>query len=215
MRKEVKTMFPTFHFNIERWKYNPTFELYVSTKGRIRNKSKADIAPKVTHGGYLSVYVHGSLNKYMLLHRVVMLTWRPIANADEMTVDHLDHNKRNNRLSNLEWVPGYENLIRAQADEVVKTKKMEEEIQAETQTKKMKDFWLLVNGNRFESVETATPYVKNTMPYLDALSMTEDKVKKVFKTLVNAYNNKVPLYIENGFVKEKYNCKFSIVLKGE
>jgi hypothetical protein len=53
------------------------------------------------------------------------------------------------------------------------------------------------------------------MPYLDALSMTEDKVKKVFKTLVNAYNNKVPLYIENGFVKEKYDCKFSIILKGE
>ena len=144
-----------------------------------------------------------------------MLTWRPIANADEMTVDHLDHNKRNNRLSNLEWVPGYENLIRAQADEVVKTKKMEEEIQAETQTKKMKDFWLLVNGNRFESVETATPYVKSTMPYLDALSMTEDKVKKVFKALVNAYNHKTPLYIENGFVKEKYDCKFSIILKGE
>ena len=106
-------------------------------------------------------------------------------------------------------------LIRAQADEVVKTQKMEEEIQAETQTKQMKDFWLLVNGNRFESVETATPYVKSTMSYLDALSMTEDKVKKVFKTLVNAYNHKIPLYIENGFVKEKYDCKFSIILKGE
>ena len=51
--------------------------------------------------------------------------------------------------------------------------------------------------------------------YLAALSMTEDKVKKVFKTLVNAYNHKIPLYIENGFVKEKYDCKFSIILKGE
>ena len=43
----------------------------------------------------------------------------------------------------------------------------------------------------------------------------EDKVKKVFKALVNAYNHKTPLYIENGFVKEKYDCKFSIILKGE
>jgi hypothetical protein len=109
-------MFPTFHFNIERWKYNPTFELYVSTKGRIRNKSKADIAPKVTHGGYLSVYVHGSLNKYMLLHRVVMLTWRPTPEAEELTVDHKNHNKRDNSLDNLEWVSREENLRRASAD---------------------------------------------------------------------------------------------------
>lgn len=58
-------------------------------------------------------------------------------------------------------------------------------------------------------------YVKNTIPYLDSLSITEDKIKKVFKTLVNAYNNKVPLYIENKFTKEKYGCKFAIILKGE
>ena len=109
-------MFPTFHFNIERWKYNPTFELYVSTKGRIRNKSKADIAPKVTQGGYLSVYVYGSLNKYMLLHRVVMLTWRPTPEAEELTVDHKNHNKRDNSVDNLEWVTQEENLRRAQED---------------------------------------------------------------------------------------------------
>lgn len=109
-------MFPTFHFNIERWKYNPTFELYVSTKGRIRNKSKADIAPKVTNSGYLSVYVHGSLNKYMLLHRVVMLTWRPTPEAEELTVDHKNHNKRDNSLDNLEWVSREENQKRASAD---------------------------------------------------------------------------------------------------
>lgn len=109
-------MFPTFHFDIERWKYNPTFELWVSTRGRIRNKSKADIAPKVMRNGYMSVRVHGSLNKNMLLHRVVMLTWRPTPEAEELTVDHLDHNKRNNALSNLEWVSLEENRRRAERD---------------------------------------------------------------------------------------------------
>ena len=33
-----------------------------------------------------------------------------------MTVDHLDHNKRNNCISNLEWVTREENQERAQAD---------------------------------------------------------------------------------------------------
>ena len=109
-------IFPTIKLNIERWKYNPTFELYVSNMGHIKNKSKADIAPKILQGGYVVVYVHGSLNKYMLLHRVVMLTWRPTPEAEALTVDHLDHNKRNNALSNLEWVTKAENERRATED---------------------------------------------------------------------------------------------------
>lgn len=117
-------MLPKFHFAIERWKYNPTFELYVSNMGHIRNKSKADIAPRITRNGYMTVKVNGSINKHMLLHRVVMLTWKPTPEAEKLTVDHLDHNKRNNALSNLEWVLKEENLRRANedlvsADEVV------------------------------------------------------------------------------------------------
>lgn len=111
-------MFPTIKFNIERWKYNPTFELYVSNMGHIRNKSKADIAPKIMQNGYVVVWVHGSINGYMLLHRVVMLTWKPTPEAEKLTVDHIDHNKRNNALSNLEWVTLAENLNRAKQDYV-------------------------------------------------------------------------------------------------
>ena len=109
-------MLPTIKLNIERWKYNPTFELYVSNMGHIRNKSKADIAPKIMENGYVVVYVNGSINGYMLLHRVVMLTWKPTPEAEQLTVDHLDHNKRNNALSNLEWVTQAENLRRARED---------------------------------------------------------------------------------------------------
>lgn len=109
-------MFPTIKLNIERWKYNPTFELYVSNMGHIRNKSKADIAPKIMENGYVVVYVNGSINGYMLLHRVVMLTWKPTPEAEQLTVDHLDHNKRNNALSNLEWVTYEENQRRARED---------------------------------------------------------------------------------------------------
>ena len=112
-------MFPTIKLNIERWKYNPTFELYVSNMGHIRNKSKADIAPKIMKDGYVVVYVYGSLNRYMLLHRVVMLTWKPTPEAEMLTVDHLDHNKRNNALSNLEWVTQEENIRRAKEDYIV------------------------------------------------------------------------------------------------
>lgn len=206
-------MFPKLHIELERWKWNDEYGFWVSNLGNFKDAQKRDVSPKVD-SGYMRL-VNWEKNKSIYAHRLVMLTWRPIPHANEMTVDHLDHNKRNNKLKNLEWVPFYENQVRAQADVVVKTETMEAEIAAETNTKKMHEFWLLVNGQRFENIQTATPYVKSTMSYLDALSMTEEKVKKVFKTLVNAYNTKVPMYVENNFTKEKYNCKFSIVLKGE
>ena len=49
-------------------------------------------------------------------HRMVMMTWRPTRDMESLTVDHLDHNKRNNAVSNLEWVTKEENKRRAAAD---------------------------------------------------------------------------------------------------
>jgi hypothetical protein len=109
-------IFPTIKLNIERWKYNSTFELYVSNMGHIKNKSRADVAPKIMQNGYVVIYVNGSNPHWMLLHRLVMLTWKPTPEAEDLTVDHLDHNKRNNALSNLEWVTREENERRAKAD---------------------------------------------------------------------------------------------------
>lgn len=104
------------HFSIERWKWNADFGIYVSNKGRFRSRDKRDLPIKIGNGGYCMVYCGGNTHKYLSAHRVVMLTWRPTANAENLTVDHLDHNKRNNALDNLEWVTREENERRAKAD---------------------------------------------------------------------------------------------------
>ena len=109
-------MLPKLHIHWERWKYNDTFEIYVSNLGHFRNKSKADLAPKIGHNGYMWIWVQGSQPGWELAHRVVMLTWRPTPEADKLTVDHLDHNKRDNSVDNLEWVTREENLRRADED---------------------------------------------------------------------------------------------------
>lgn len=131
-------MLPTFRLNIERWKYNPYFELWVSNMGHVRNRDKKDIAPKVIRQGYMVVKVYGSLNRYMLLHRVVMLTWKPTPEAEKLTVDHLDRNKRNNAVSNLEWVTETENKSRAQRDflDISRMVSVEEIILAKDKKKK-------------------------------------------------------------------------------
>ena len=147
-------MFPTIKLNIERWKYNPTFELYVSNMGHIRNKSKADIAPKVSPSGYLTVKVHGSINAHMLLHRVVMLTWKPTPEAEELTVDHLDHNKRNNALSNLEWVVAAENMRRARADLITAKEVIDHHlVEVDAKSKKINHFILTTNASQYGALD--------------------------------------------------------------
>lgn len=115
-KKSVQKGLIMIKIDIERWKWNPDFELYVSNKGHFMTRDKR-LTPLITcKGGYLKVYCYGITNKMVFAHRAVLLTWRPNSDAENLTVDHLDHNKRNNALSNLEWVTQEENVRRAAAD---------------------------------------------------------------------------------------------------
>lgn len=108
---------PSITINIERWKWNKKYQVFVSNRGRVKNVNGEILKPKTTQAGYLAVRVE--TKKAMSIHRLVMETWRPISNFEEMTVDHLDHNKRNNDIRNLEWVTEEENHKRAVDDYLV------------------------------------------------------------------------------------------------
>lgn len=108
---------PTITINIERWKWNKKYRVFVSNRGRVKNIDGKLLKVKTTSAGYLAVRV--AAKKAMFIHRLVMETWHPISNPEEMTVDHLDHNKRNNDIRNLEWVAEKENHKRAADDLLV------------------------------------------------------------------------------------------------
>lgn len=108
---------PTITINIERWKWNKKYRVFVSNRGRVKNIDGKLLRVKTTSAGYLAVRV--AAKKAMFIHRLVMETWHPISNPEEMTVDHLDHNKRNNDIRNLEWVAEKENHKRAADDLLV------------------------------------------------------------------------------------------------
>lgn len=109
-------MLPTIKIKFERWKFNKDYGVYVSTHGRFRNRDKADLPIKINQKGYCCVKVDCTTCKTMLAHRLVMLTWRPTDEAENLTVDHKNHNKRDNSLDNLEWVTYEENIKRAEMD---------------------------------------------------------------------------------------------------
>ena len=56
--------------------------------------------------------------KTFRVHRLVLMAFAPIENMQNLEVNHIDGNKKNNSLSNLEWVTSSENKLHAFAKRI-------------------------------------------------------------------------------------------------
>ena len=165
-----KIILPKVLLNIERWKWNDEFRIYVSNTGKFKNEYKKPIPIMINQKGYIVIKTPYGVK---LAHRLVMLTWNPIPNAEDLTVDHLDHNKRNNAVSNLEWVTKAENLSRAENDKVA-TSYGNSKIQCGKQI--------------FNSLDEAIDYAINNLIHQTKNTPYRENVKK---RIVNAIANDV------------------------
>lgn len=92
---------------IERWKWNDSYEVWVSTEGRIKDKKKKIIIPFMLPTHYMGIVTrHG---KRFPVHRIVIETWIGSKPAELYSVDHINHNRHDNRVCNLRWLPIVEN----------------------------------------------------------------------------------------------------------
>ena len=136
------------------------FEKYeVSNLGKVRNiKSGRMLKPHLNHNGYLKhhLYRHDK-QKELFLHRIIAIAF--IDNPGKKPqVNHIDENKLNNDLSNLEWCTAKENLIHG-----TRTKRAAEKL-----SKKV--IQLDLNDNVLNEFESMTQAEKKTGVLLKYIS---------------------------------------------
>jgi hypothetical protein len=99
----------------ETWKDIPEFEnLYqVSNLGNVRSSRGKVQKLQVNKFGYLRATLHKNRKEHKIFaHRLVAFAFIPNP-ENKIEVNHIDGNKQNNRLENLEWNSKSENILNA------------------------------------------------------------------------------------------------------
>lgn len=97
-------------------KYPLKFNYYVTSDGRIYSeRTNHFMAKRLDKDGYEKVALVSTDNKRhrYSVHRLVMENFCPIEGMENLQVNHIDGDKTNNSLENLEWVTCKENIHHA------------------------------------------------------------------------------------------------------
>lgn len=105
---------------IEEWKKIQDFPNYeASSFGNIRNiktnyQRFIDYDKFRANGVRPTITLHyNKIHRTLQVPRLILSTFRPIQNLEDMQVNHVDGDWANNKLSNLEWVTQKENIVHA------------------------------------------------------------------------------------------------------
>ena len=83
------------------------FMISVSSEGRIKLPTGNITYGSKTDSGYYSIMIN---NKIFRVHRIICFAFKPIENHNSMVVNHINGDKSNNSINNLEWVTESENM---------------------------------------------------------------------------------------------------------
>lgn len=92
---------------MEEWKVIPNYENYaVSSDGNIKSlRFKRLLKSSNSDSGYLYVnLVRNKIVKTHSVHKLVMENFGPEKPEENVVIDHIDGNKNNNSIKNLQWI---------------------------------------------------------------------------------------------------------------
>ena len=100
-------------YSDEYWIPIPGYKTYViSNYGRVKSLKHNRILNTNEINKYLYVrLMENGIDKKLSVHRLMMKSFEPRENEDKLQVNHIDGNKHNNKLENLEWCTGSENIL--------------------------------------------------------------------------------------------------------
>ena len=167
----------------------------VSQYGRVINtKTGRILKPQKIARGYLGVNLSmGKKSFTKQIHRLVAIAF--LDNPNKLPqVDHLDGNKHNNRVNNLEWVTPKVNIRRAYAKGLIKVRKGSEHNNAKyTDTQIISVCNMLIeNTLSYEDISRLTNVSKSTISHIKNKSAWKHITSKYDfsnynKTMVNQY----------------------------
>ena len=86
-----------------------------SSDGSIFGVSGKKLKERTDKRGYLRavIYYDNGISKSKLVHRLIASSFMPTNNEDSLEVNHIDGNKKNNNITNLEWCTHSYNITHA------------------------------------------------------------------------------------------------------
>ena len=102
-----------FPINIEQWRLINGYDNYeISSHGRVRNNKTSRIMKLILNrNGYFTIYLsRDGQPKFHNVHRLVAFAFLD-RNEDQTDVDHINHNRKDNRIKNLRDVTRKQNQM--------------------------------------------------------------------------------------------------------
>ena len=109
-RREYEEMYDDEPYEIGRWATIPGHPHHqASIDGRIRNRyTKRILKGSINQSGYRVVWLEH--DRQYLVHRLIIETFYGLPDFEGAQVNHIDCNRLNNHILNLEWVTSSENI---------------------------------------------------------------------------------------------------------
>lgn len=83
-------------------------EFYSDNSGKMKTRNKAGTDYQI-----INLSTIDGKKKTFRVHRLILMAFKPIEGMENLQVNHIDGNKKNNNLDNLEWCTASENQLHA------------------------------------------------------------------------------------------------------